>query len=275
VLTDVDAAAAEALGYVRAMRPESFNVAYVGSAPFEDAVARWRELAPNEADPIPAMQGSAVDNVVRLVRQIPRGPSDFITVVIPELFRKPSLLQAAMKPVTFRLKVRLLSEPQVVVTDVPVLAEGGRPAGVDGRPLIPERIEALVFVASAHDATVRAINYAESLNAHEVRAIFLATEPEETPKFLEQWAERGIGVQLDVVEAPFRDLGPPLLEEIRRVTSHPGTIATVVLPEFLVTRWWHRILHNNRALFVKRQLLFESRVILSSGPYQLGRSDGS
>jgi hypothetical protein len=45
------------------------------------------------------------------------------------------------------------------------------------------------------------------------------------------------------------------------------------MPEFLVTRWWHRLLHNNRALFIKRQLLFEPRVILSSVPYQLRRSD--
>jgi hypothetical protein len=190
------------------------------------------------------------------------------------MFQKRSLLQAALKPVTFRLKVRLLSEPQVVVTDVPVLAEQGRPVGVDARPLIPERIEALVFVASVHDATVRALNYAQSLNAHQTRAIFLATEPEETPTFLQEWAERGIEVPLDIVEAPFRDLGPPLLEEIRRVTSDPGTVAAVVLPEFLVTRWWQRLLHNNRALFIKRQLLFESRVILSSVPYQLGRASG-
>ena len=269
VLTDVDAAAAEALGYVRAMRPASFSVAYVGSRPHAEAADRWRELAPTAPALIGAADGNAVDNVLRLVRAIPRTPGDFVTVVIPETFRKASLLQAALKPVTFRLKVRLLSEPQVVVTDVPVLASDAKPLGVEGRPLIPERIISLVFVASVHDATIRAINYANSLNAHETRAIFLATEPEETPKFLEEWAEREIAVRLDVVEAPFRDLGPPLLEEVRRVTSEPGTVAAVVLPEFLVTRWWHRILHNNRALFIKRQLLFEPRVILSSVPYQL------
>jgi amino acid transporter len=275
VLTEVDAAAAEALGYVRAMRPESFTVAYVGSGSFEDAAARWRQLSPTGPDPIPAAQGSPIDNVLRLVRSIPQSPTDFVTVVVPELFQKRSLLQAALKPVTFRLKVRLLSEPQVVVTDVPVLSEHGRLVGVDGRPLIPERVEALVFVGSVHDATIRAINYARSLNAHETRAIFLATEPEETPGFLEQWVERGIGIPLDIVEAPFRDLGPPLIEEIRRVTSDPGTVAAVVLPEFLVTRWWHRLLHNNRALYIKRNLLFEERVILSSVPFKLGRSDGS
>jgi hypothetical protein len=162
------------------------------------------------------------------------------------------------------------------VTDVPVLAEDGLPTGVDGRPLIPERVVALVFVAGAHDASIRAINYARSLNAAETRAVFLATEPEETPEVLEGWAQHGITIQLDAVEAPFRDLGPPLLEEVRRVTRDPGTLATVVVPEFLVTRWWHRFLHNNRALFIKRMLLFEPRVVLSSVPFRLGgrREDG-
>jgi hypothetical protein len=180
-------------------------------------------------------------------------------------------VSALMMPVTFRLKVRLLREPQVVISDVPVLEENGKlEIGIDGRPLIPERVEALVFVASPHDATVRAVNYAESLNAHDIRAVFMATDPEEAPDVLREWAERGIDVRLDVVDAPFRDLGPPLLAEVRRVTADPGTVATVVIPEFLVTRWWHRLLHNNRALFIKRLLLFEPRVILSSVPYRLG-----
>jgi len=230
-------------------------------------------MAPDAPPLVVPGPGDPVDVVIQHVRAIPRGREDFITVVIPELFRRRSLLGALMKPVTFRLKLRLLAEPQVVITDVPVLEEDGRPVGVDGRPLIPERIEALVFVASPHDAAVRAVNYAMSLNAHATRAVFLSTEPEEAPGVLERWAERGIGVPLDVVEAPFRDLGPPLLEEVRRVTAEPGTVAAVVMPEFLVTRWWHRLLHNNRALFIKRQLLFEPRVILSSVPYQLRRSD--
>ncbi|MGH3926490.1 MAG: hypothetical protein ACRDTT_27115, partial [Pseudonocardiaceae bacterium] len=247
----------------------------VGAGPGEDAQARWSEMA-REAPPLvfPG-PGDPVDAVIHHVRGIPRTPQDFLTVVIPELFRKRSLLSALMMPVTFRLKVRLLREPQVVITDVPVRVEEGGPEGVDARPLIPERVEALVFVTTPHDAAVRAVNYAVSLSAHDTRAVFLATEPEEAPGVLRRWAELGIDVRLEVVDAPFRDLGPPLLEEVRRVTADPGTVAAVVIPEFLVTRWWHRLLHNNRALYIKRQLLFEPRVILSSIPYLLGRSDES
>jgi hypothetical protein len=275
VVTEADAAAGEALGYVRSLRPEFLEVLYVGDLPRAEAEARWNGMAPG-APPFSFIDGRvSVNAIIQRIRAIPREERDFVTVVIPELFRKRSLLQALLKSLTFYLKVRLLAEPGVVITDVPVLAERGHLVGVDGRPLIPERVEALVFVSSVHDATVRAVNYAESLNAHETRAIFLATEPEETPTFLEEWARRGIRIRLDVIEAPFRDLGPPLLDEVRRVTSQPGTVAAVVLPEFLVTRWWHRLLHNNRALFIKRQLLFEPRVILSSVPYQLGRTNGS
>ena len=37
----------------------------------------------------------------------------------------------------------------------------------------------------------------------------------------------------------------------------------------LVSKWRHIPLHNQNALFIKRLLLFEPRVILSSVPYRL------
>jgi len=42
------------------------------------------------------------------------------------------------------------------------------------------------------------------------------------------------------------------------------------MPE-VVVRGWARVLHNQRALYIKRLLLFERHVILSSVPYQLFR----
>jgi hypothetical protein len=268
VLTDIDAAATEALGYIRSFRPDEAHAVYVGSRPREEARVLWDGVARGgPALSFPEGAGS-VDAVLRFVRAIPRAHNDFVSVVIPELFRKRSLLQAIRRPVTFRLKVRLLREPGVVVTDVPVVLQDGQ-LDDDARPLIPERIVALVFVSSAHDATVRAMNYARSLRAAETRAVSVALDEEEVPDLMRRWADLGIGIPLDVVEAPFRDLGPPVLEEVRRVTQDPKAVAAVIIPEFVVRRWWHPILHNNRALFMKRLLLFEPRVILSSVPFPL------
>jgi amino acid transporter len=269
VVTDIDAAATEALGYVRSFRPAEVHPVYVGTRPREEARVLWDAVARGGAQLSFPEGRDPVDAVVAFVRAIPRPENDFVTVVVPELFRKRSLLHAIRRPVTFRLKLRFLREPGVVVTDVPVLLHGGELADVDARPLIPERVAVLVFVSSPHDATVRAVNYALSLRAAETKAVYVALDEEEVPDITRRWADLGLMMQLDVVEAPFRDLGGPVLEEVRRITQDPRAIVAAVMPEFVVRRWWHHILHNNRALFMKRLLLFEPRVILSSVPYGL------
>ena len=269
VLTDIDAAASEALGYIRSFRPTEVRTIYVGARPSGEVQILWDRLA-RTSTRIEFPEGrDRVDAVIDYIRRLPREPGDFITVVIPELFRRRSLLHAIRRPVTFRLKVRLLREPQIVVTDVPVLSERGQLVGVDARPLPPERTSVLVFISGVHDAAIRALNYARSLRGAETRAVCVALDPEEARDVPEQWLAAGINVQLDIVDAPFRDLGPPVLEEVRRVTRDPEAIAAVILPEFVVSRWWQGILHNQRALFIKRQLLFEPRVILSSVPHGL------
>ncbi len=62
----------------------------------------------------------------------------------------------------------------------------------------------------------------------------------------------------------------PLRAYVRALTADPGTVVNIVMPE-MVVRGWARTLHNQRALYIKRTLLFEKHVILSSVPYQLFR----
>jgi hypothetical protein len=71
------------------------------------------------------------------------------------------------------------------------------------------------------------------------------------------------------VDAAFRDLTGPVLSEVPSITRNPESLAAVIMPELVVRKWWHHFLHNQRALFIKRVLLFEPRVVLSSVPYQL------
>jgi hypothetical protein len=209
--------------------------------------------------------------VLAHVRGMPRSPDDLLTVVVPELFRKRSLWQALRRPLTFELKVRLLREPQIVVTDVPLLIEDDQDPGPLERPLIAARTVALVFIPAVHHAALRAIRYARSLQATETRAVYVSLQPQEDlDNLLVRWAAAETQIPLDIVEAPFRDLGAAVLDEVRRHTGRPGTLVSVVMGEYLVRRWWQRVLHNNRALFMKRLLLFEPGVILSSVPYDLG-----
>ncbi len=79
----------------------------------------------------------------------------------------------------------------------------------------------------------------------------------------------GVSLPLEIEEAPFRDMGDPLIRYLREITADPDAVAVVIMPE-LIFSGPQRLLHNQRALYIKRLLLFEPRVILTSVPYRLG-----
>ncbi|HYU58455.1 MAG TPA: APC family permease [Actinomycetota bacterium] len=270
-MTDLDAAAAEALGYVRSLRGLPVRYVYLetGDTP-PDLEERWRRFsgggAPLEVVPSRDHPGAAIRDFVRTIE---RGAEDFVTVVVPEMVPRRSILfLLALSPAT-RIKLRLLPERGVAVMNAPVQVVEGQPVGVDARPLIPTSVTTIVLVASVHDATLRAVNYARSLQATETKAVFISLDPEEIERIEEDWVRAGADIPLEIVGAPFRDLSVPVLEEIRRATAAPHSLAVVVLPEFVVPKLWQRLLHNNTALFIKRLLLFEPRTVLVSVPYHL------
>jgi hypothetical protein len=127
---------------------------------------------------------------------------------------------------------------------------------------------ARILVSGVHGASLRAINYARTLQLEDVAAVFFAFDAVEARRLRDDWQRHEIGMPLEIVEAPFRDLGDPLRAYLRAFTDDGQTVVSVIMPE-LVVSGWRRLLHNQRALYVKRLLLFEPRVILSSVPYQL------
>jgi hypothetical protein len=112
------------------------------------------------------------------------------------------------------------------------------------------------------------VNYASTLNLDDTKALFFAFDGSEAERIREEWRLRPIPIQLEVEEAQFRDLGDPLLAYLRKITADPEAVAVVVIPE-LIFSGPQRLLHNQRALYLKRLLLFEPQVILTSVPYRL------
>jgi amino acid transporter len=257
----LDAATREALWYAESISKDSFRAIHVpfpGSDPgIGPRFFHWTDGNPR-LEILPS-DGEPLDAVLEEVWAVPQGESRFVTVVVPELFRKPSLLSAVLHRSTFSLKLGLLREPGVAVTDVPKLGDDDE---------LPRRAEVVVPVSELHAASLRALQYARSLGFSDTKAVYFADHDDEAEAMRRDWRQFPTGIQLDVVEAPFRDFGQPLLTYLRRITADPEAVAVVVMPE-LVVRGTDRLLHNQRALYLKRLLLFEPRVILTSVPFQL------
>ena len=192
---------------------------------------------------------------------MPRGESTFVTVVIPELFRRASLLEAIRKPRALLLKLRLLAEPGVVVADVPALAGVSEAVPGAGSRRVSSRSE------RGFDAGCQLRAHAGD-QGHPGGQLRLQRRGGrgDTPRVGGSGSSDPARGRRGSV--PRHRHAFALLSS--RLTDDGKTEVIVVMPE-LVLRGPRRALHNQRALYLKRLLLFEPRVILASVPYQLMR----
>jgi hypothetical protein len=247
--------------YARQIAGQEYHPIHVLGSSGRDVRGRWWDWS-GGGTVIEALEREdrPAEAVLDYIWQIPRGESSFVTALVPEQFKRPSLAAAIARRTSFSLKLRLLHEPGVVVTDVPLVGEGN--------PL-PKKLVCRVFVSGAHAGSLRAANYAQTLGIPDTRAASFAFDGDEAQSMQFGWAALGTDLPLEIDEAPYRDIGDPLLAYVRGLTADPDVVVSVIVPEIVVSGL-SRALHNQRALYLKRLLLFEPRVILSSVPYQLG-----
>ncbi len=263
VVQAVEPASERALRFARTISGGDLRAIHVPRRGTDPGIRpRWFRRT-GGAPPLEALdpEGGAVDAVLEQVWRLPRGESDFVTVVVPEQFREATLLEQSRHPFELALKLRLLAESGVVVAGVPSVGGGAD----ERRPLA-----ARVFVSGANAASMRAVNWVQSLGIADTRAVNFAFGADDTAEIRREWRAEGPRVPLEVDEAPYRDLGEPLLRYLRELTGPGEREVLAVIPE-LVLPGWARLLHNQRALYVKRLLLFEPHVILAAVPYQLLR----
>ena len=138
----------------------------------------------------------------------------------------------------------------------------------------PSRNHAIVLVSKIHQPTLRALAYARATRPHDLTALTVSVDPEDSRALQEEWDRRGLPVPLTIIDSPYREITRPILEYVRRIRlASPRDVVTVFIPEYVVGRWWEQLLHNQSALRLKGRLLFQPGVMVTSVPYQLQSSD--
>jgi hypothetical protein len=127
----------------------------------------------------------------------------------------------------------------------------------------------VIPVSNIHKGVIEAVNYSISVSS-DVRSCYVEIEPHQTKKIKAAWENLNIGIPLVVVTSPYRSVMEPLLDYVIELQeSNPGIWVTVVIPEFIVKRWWENFLHNQSAFFIKTALLFRKGIIVTSVRYHL------
>ena len=263
LVESIDEATAEALWFTE-QTGNGYRAIHVPARGTDPGIKpRWFRFT-DERSHLEVLDGSlgVTEAVLEQVWRLPRGESSFVTVVVPELFQRPSLLEVFKHPRALLLKLRLLAEPGVVVADVPALV------GADAAPR--ERAVVRVLVSGVNASSMRAVNYARTLGIKDTRAVNFAFSSEEAEELRREWAAHGPRIPLELDDAPYRDIGTPLRAYLHDLTSDGRTEVVLVMPE-LVVRGLSRALHNQKALYLKMLQLLEPHVIIATLPYHLLR----
>ncbi|MFM8236527.1 MAG: APC family permease [Actinomycetota bacterium] len=128
----------------------------------------------------------------------------------------------------------------------------------------------VVLVGGVHRGVLEALAYARSMRPNHIMALTVVTDAEEQAKIEQAWAEFRIDVPLEIVLSPYRELTRPVTRFVDELDArYDNDIVTIVIPEFVVGKWWAQLLHNQSALFLKGRLLFRKGTVVTSVPYHL------
>jgi hypothetical protein len=256
----MDVATMRSVRYARSIRPSTLRAVTRAQGLQEE----WATLAPEI--PLETLGSGSVKQRLRELRA-ELAEDDFLTLVIPETFKSRNWLEVLLRPGMLRLKTSLLREPGIQVLNIPVVDDGKIVIDPNREPA---RNYVVVLVAHVDNRTLHAIEYAETLRATDVRAVSFDLDPETTAHLGDDWLRYRIPHPLVIETSPSRDIGVSLRNFVRDM--HPDgveRVVTVVIPEFVVGKRRHQVLHKHTPLVVKRKLLFERGVVVVSVPYFL------
>jgi hypothetical protein len=126
----------------------------------------------------------------------------------------------------------------------------------------------VILVKTIDRRLVRALQYAKTLRADSIDAIFVDVSSEEGELFRRKWDKAGLGIKLTIIESPYREVIAPVLNYVRSFPRpNKDHVLTVVVPEYAPQNAADAMLHDQTSFWIKQQLFGEEGVIVADVPY--------
>jgi amino acid transporter len=135
------------------------------------------------------------------------------------------------------------------------------------RPRQGMRHHVLVLIPDIHRGVIPALQYGRSISS-DAKAIHVSIDPTREERLRKRWTDYSRGVPLAVLPSPYRSLVQPVEDYIDRLQNNePNTLVTLVIPEFVPSGWWPKLLHGQAALLLNLRLRMKPNVVVTTVPY--------
>jgi amino acid transporter len=274
LVEQLDRKTLHALQYAKTIQASRVHAVHFdrGAVRTDELVGDWSELEIDVPLRILQRDGDPATSIAGYAAAL-AGEAD-VTVIVPGPARTRWLERFRRGRAGARLARALAPYPDVRLTLV--RDHEGRAHGVehaaDGHRtvrLAPREAHRVIVLVDRPDrAALRAVRYALSLHATEVRAVHAAVEPAVEDELIERWMELRFPIELDLVECWDRDVARAL-ERYVVDRMRPGSEVTVVLPRRDYATLRQRLLHDRTSRRISRVLGGHEHVDIAVVPYFL------
>jgi amino acid transporter len=147
------------------------------------------------------------------------------------------------------------------------------PAAV--RAPIMRRLAVLVFIDRLDLAAARALQFGRSLHPDDLRAVHFVVDQQRGDELAESWREHGLAsIALELVDSPDRRLSRSAMTTVAHALADGQTEVCVVLPDRRYGGFWRRILHDQTAETLARDISRMQHVTVTTVPFNLGEDEG-
>jgi len=141
---------------------------------------------------------------------------------------------------------------------------------------VMRRLVVLVFIDRLDLASARAIQFGRSLNPSELRAVHFVVDSERAKELGANWREHGLAnIPLDLVDCPDRRLSRSAMTTVARSLADGKSEVCVVVAERRYGGLWRRILHDQTADALARDISRIPHANVTTVPFHLGKDEES
>jgi hypothetical protein len=147
------------------------------------------------------------------------------------------------------------------------------PAAV--RAPVMRSLTVLVFIDRLDLAAARALQFGRSLRPDDLRAVHFVVDQQRADELSESWRDHGMAsIGLELVDCPDRRLTRSAMTTVAHALADGQTEVCVVLPDRRYGGLWRRILHDQTAEAMARDIARLPHVTVTTVPFHLGEGEG-
>ncbi len=185
-----------------------------------------------------ALLSFVVDVIIAIVKFWPK-PGKFVGAWIIVVFVPVMVLFLV------RLAKQYAREDQALEHDVPQAVAAP----------VRRRLVVMVFVDRLDLAVARAMQFGRALRPDELRAVHFVIDQQHAEALASEWRSHGLAnLALELIDCPDRRLARAAVTAVAEELSSGDAEVCVLLPERMYNGVWHRILHDQTAESLSREI---------------------